>query len=143
MRRVSSALVLTAGAFLALVVSVWPRSAVLGVPATDERSSLPHKFAGVASCAAFACHHGNGPRGSKGSEYTTWAIYDPHAKAYETLQNDRSRGIQDRLNRSEPGDRRVDAENNALCLKCHATPQRKLLLPSGERDGVRGEAPET
>src|ERR1700732_5312622 len=118
MRRVSSALVFTAGALLALAASVWPRSAVLGVPATDERPgpSLPHKFEGVASCAALACHHGNGPRGSKGSEYTTWAVYDPHAKAYEPLLTERSRGIQERLNRCEPRDRRVEAENNALCL---------------------------
>jgi Cytochrome c554 and c-prime len=143
MRRVSSALVFAAGAFLALVVSIWPRSAVLGVPATDERPSLPHKFAGIASCAALACHHGNGPRGSRGSEYTTWAIYDPHAKAYEALLTERSRGIQDRLNQYEPTNRRVKAEDNALCLKCHATPAGKLPLPSGERAGVRGEAPET
>ena len=136
MPRVYSALVVTAVTMLAFATSVWPRSAVLDVPATDERSgsSRPHKFEGVASCAALACHHGNGPRGSKGSEYTTWAIYDPHAKAYEVLLNDRSRGIQERLNRAEPENRRVAAENNALCLKCHATPPGNLLpLPSRER----------
>ena len=157
MPRVYSALVVTAVTMLAFATSVWPRSAVLDVPATDERSgsSRPHKFEGVASCAALACHHGNGPRGSKGSEYTTWAIYDPHAKAYEVLLNDRSRGIQERLNRAEPENRRVAAENNALCLKCHATPPGNLLplpsrervsslpLPFGERAGVRGEAPAT
>jgi hypothetical protein len=145
MRSVNSALVFTAGSLLALAAIVWPRSAVMGVVATDERPSpsLPHEFAGVASCAALACHHGNGPRASKGSEYTTWAIYDPHAKAYEALQNERSRGIQERLNRSEPKDRRVGAENNALCLRCHATPPPQLPRPSGERAGVRGEASET
>src|SRR5262245_61355492 len=52
---------------------------------------------GVGSCASTACHHGNGPRGARGSEYTTWANHDPHARAYSVLFDERSRTIQANL----------------------------------------------
>src|SRR5262249_33868672 len=49
------------------------------------------KVAGVGSCASMACHHGNGPRGSKGSEYSIWVAVDPHAKAFRVLYNPESK----------------------------------------------------
>jgi hypothetical protein len=68
-----------------------------------------------------ACHHGNGPPGSWRSEYSTWAACDPHARAHAVLLEERSQRIQEILNRSEPPEKRVAAEHNALCLSCHAT----------------------
>src|SRR5262249_35614365 len=69
---------------------------------------------GVASWAAMAGHHGNGPQGSAGSEYSTWVTYDPHARAYQALFNKLSKQIATNL-RSD-----VKPEANPLCLKCHS-----------------------
>jgi hypothetical protein len=76
---------------------------------------------GAGSCAAAACHNGNGPRGSKGSEYTTWVTHDPHARAVEVLYDKRSQRIE--KNRKRP--REVDEnhpESDPLCLNCHVQP---------------------
>lgn len=78
----------------------------------------PFTFAGVASCAAAACH-GNGSIGSRGGEWNTWARLDPHAQAYDTLLTDRSRAIARRLY-PEQADPRPEAD--ALCLNCHVQP---------------------
>ena len=91
------------------------------IPAAGARSKLaaPPNFEwqGVASCAATACHGGNGPTGSKGSEYTTWVLYDSHAKAYQVLLNDRSRLIKKNLGRLSSA---KEAQEDPLCLRCHA-----------------------
>jgi hypothetical protein len=93
------------------------------LPAADARSKLaaPPRFEwqGVASCAATACHGGNGPRGSKGSEYTTWVLYDNHAKAYQVLLDHRSRIIERNLRRL-PSLKEAHPETDQLCLRCHA-----------------------
>src|SRR6516164_2896694 len=49
------------------------------------------RWMGVATCASMSCHHANGPRGTKGSEYSTWAGYDNHARAFQVLYDERSR----------------------------------------------------
>jgi len=110
---------------------------------TPVQSSLPVKrtmepqFMGAASCASAACHHGNGPQGSWRSEYTTWALFDPHARAYEVLHNDLSRQITTALKAKVP------AHENPLCLNCHVQPG-ILYQPRHERfalhDGVSCEA---
>lgn len=97
---------------------------------------------GVASCAATGCHHGNGVRGTKGSEYTTWVVHDRHAQAFQSLLSDRSRLIERNfkkladLQESHP-------EKSALCLHCHVQPQ-VTKLPRGPRfsfqDGVGCES---
>jgi hypothetical protein len=80
------------------------------------------RLEGVASCASTACHGGNGPPGSWRSEYTTWAMCDPHSRAYTVLFGDLSRRIQENLNRGEQDPAKdFSAQNNPLCLKCHAT----------------------
>jgi hypothetical protein len=90
-------------------------------PVEGAEAILPPRFEGVASCASRACHNGNGPPGSWRSEYTTWATCDPHGRAYTELYSERSRRIQENLNRAGPPEKRVQAEKNPLCLKCHAT----------------------
>jgi hypothetical protein len=82
------------------------------------------------------CHGANGPRGARGSEYTTWFAYDPHAQAYSVLFDPPSRGIQENLNREAPPAERTAAEKNPLCLRCHALDPRQAPEPSLLTDGV-------
>src|SRR5437763_588117 len=104
MRRLVGRLLLAAavagGAWIA-----WPRPPLRGLtpPAREagpseaaqaapagEAGARGLRWMGVASCASGACHHQNGPRGSKRSEYTTWAGYDRHARAFQVLYEERS-----------------------------------------------------
>lgn len=82
-------------------------------------SSAGLQWQGVASCAAMACHHMNGLPGTERSEYSTWVAFDPHAKAYLALFNDRSRLIEKNLKKLKDLDD-AHPEKNGLCLKCHA-----------------------
>jgi hypothetical protein len=115
----------------ASVCLAWQRSPVAGRPAApaEAAASAPEDhgwnadasrdavWMGVASCASSSCHHENGPKGSKRSEYDTWAGYDKHARAYQVLYNDRS----ERIVRNLYGDQAKPATEQALCLKCHAS----------------------
>jgi hypothetical protein len=62
-----------------------------------------------------ACHNANGPLGTKGSEYSTWAGYDKHANAFAVLYDERS----ERMARALFGPQ-AKATETVLCLKCHA-----------------------
>jgi hypothetical protein len=97
---------------------------------------------GVASCAASGCHHGNGPRGARGSEYTTWLVHDPHARAHEVLLSERSALIE-RNFRHVKNLADARAESDALCLNCHVQPD-ALAAPHRPRyalaDGVGCES---
>jgi hypothetical protein len=96
-------------------------------PARDPRlAGQLYRLEGAGSCASVACHNDGGPRGAKGSEYTTWVTHDQHARAYSVLFDERSRRIQENLNRYAAPGRRVTAENNALCLRCHALDPEQL-----------------
>jgi hypothetical protein len=111
------------------------RSTAAAQPGTDEpnRSAAgPSLWCGVGSCAAAACHGGGGPRGSAGSEYTTWVRDDPHARAYSVLLDDRSRRMMRSLGVSG------SAGEYALCLSCHVRNDKDLSqLPVAQRlDGV-------
>jgi hypothetical protein len=77
------------------------------------------KIQGVGSCAAAACHGGPG-RGVKGSEYSTFAALDPHAKAFGVLYNPESKRMHQILGDAFPEMRKHKAATeNPLCLKCH------------------------
>jgi hypothetical protein len=116
---------------------VWPRSPVIGVapgPADRTTGFAPDlQYVGVASCASMACHNRNGPKGSKGSEYTTWQAYDAHAQAYAVLYDYRSKIIEKNFRQLKDvaGAR---PEKDLLCLKCHAlevAPENHDLLIDG------------
>jgi hypothetical protein len=79
------------------------------------------ELCGAGSCAAAACHNANGARGSKGSEYTTWVIDDPHARAVEVLYDAKSLQIEKRRKRP-PGVEADHPESDPLCLNCHVLP---------------------
>ena len=117
MRRLVVKLVLIALAALA-VWTAWPRADVAGEPASLPEAQLAQmdtpRYMGVATCASSACHHDNGPRGAKRSEYSTWAGHDKHAQAYQVLYNDRSKAMARNLFGRE------EAYKETLCLKCHA-----------------------
>lgn len=94
--------------------------AALPLPKATTPKPAPRVWRGVGSCSAASCH--GGPNlGAKGSEETTWATSDPHARAYQVLFDNRSRamvknyyGLAD-LAQAYP-------EKEQLCLQCHVSP---------------------
>jgi hypothetical protein len=99
-------------------------------PAEAPAPSPVGKYRGTASCASTACHNGNEPSGSTGSEYTTWANKDRHARAYEVLFNATSRQIIKQLGEAKP------AHQNVRCLNCHVHPGSDAFLKD-EREASR------
>src|SRR5262249_51224682 len=81
----------------------------------NESANREAAWMGVATCASASCHHDNGPKGSPRSEYSTWAGYDKHARAFQVLYNERS----ERIVRNLYGPK-AQAIKEPLCLKCHA-----------------------
>jgi hypothetical protein len=110
------------GAIVVLVGKGGPRSLArqeqAPQPAVLPDPPSSNQYQGVASCASTACHHFNGPKGSKGSEYTTWMAHDPHARAYTVLFDKRSLNIEKNLNPSKD----VRPHQDQLCLNCHVLP---------------------
>ncbi|WP_435009820.1 multiheme c-type cytochrome [Tundrisphaera lichenicola] len=88
-------------------------------------------WAGTGSCSATACHKGRtDPVELKGSEYEFSGAYDPHARAYQVLFEERSFLILKNLNSREDVETIEDLRNgrnianlrpitNDLCLRCH------------------------
>jgi hypothetical protein len=109
-------------------------------PREERQTDL--QYLGVSTCAAAACHNGNGPRGSKGSEYTTWLTHDPHSRAFTVLLGSRSRTIVKNYRRLRTAEE-ARPDRDSLCLDCHAQPHpstpdsQERLSP---RDGVGCEA---
>jgi hypothetical protein len=138
----------------AVIGLAWPRSHVAGKPAELAETAPPRAedhswnaaanqeatWMGVASCASSSCHHENGPKGSKRSEYDTWAGYDKHARAFQVLYNERS----ERIARNLYGDAGKPAPEQPLCLKCHSAHEGVTDKGVGERfqlaDGVSCES---
>jgi hypothetical protein len=83
----------------------------------DSKADREARWVGVASCASMACHHFNGSKGTKQSEYSTWAANDKHARAFQVLYEDRSEWIV----RNLYGPKAKKATETELCLKCHAS----------------------
>jgi hypothetical protein len=118
---------------LALAAGLSVRRAASDVPPAKSSIHAAPTFViqGVGSCAAAGCHNANGPAGSEGSEYSTWAGRDKHARAYEVLRDSRSVEMVRKLGWGK-------AHEESRCLACHAT----IDLPSpgfaGDGPGVRG-----
>jgi hypothetical protein len=113
---------LLGAAVIASAWLAWSRSpaAQSGQPGQAEALPSPQNgasYVGVASCSSMACHHFNGAKGSARSEYSTWAGFDKHARAYAVLEDPRSDRIVKNLYGTGPG----SATKTELCLKCHAT----------------------
>ena len=109
-------------ALMALAFVLWLGS-VIGIPRQTayaaETPPVPpeptHQWIGTAGCASMGCHNANGLRGDPGSEYTTWLVHDPHARAYEILFSDKSRTIVKKLQLED----KRPAHELPLCLNCH------------------------
>jgi hypothetical protein len=133
----------------ALVAGAWLArpSAVAQPPAAAPAGGSGFELRGAGSCAAAGCHNGNGPKGAKGSEYTTWVLHDPHARAFEVLYSDRSRLIE---KYRHPDAKAPHPECDALCLNCHVLPGIEPVTGGGKKparsevfsyeDGVSCEA---
>ncbi|MGH8041640.1 MAG: multiheme c-type cytochrome [Rudaea sp.] len=97
-----------------------------------------HKHMGVASCSNSVCHGATQPFRDSDiaqNEFAIWQEFDPHAKAYQVLQQPRSQSIAQKLGLGDPTQAKV-------CLDCHAD-----NVPQGDRgerfqisDGVGCEA---
>jgi hypothetical protein len=131
-------LVLVAGVWIAWASS--PPAHAWESPTDTPARGL--ELQGVASCASMACHHANGPKGSWRSEYTTWATYDPHSRAYTVLFDKRSLSIERTLRGLSVGTA-PHPEEDQRCLSCHVSP-RLETTPRHQRfslaDGVGCEA---
>src|SRR5437868_5996935 len=109
----------------------WPRSPGSDAPGpaaarAADNGGTGDRWVGVATCASGACHGaGEGP-GTKRSEYTTWAGFDNHARAFAVLYEERS----DRMCRNLYGRGARKATETELCLKCHTS-------NNGRTDNVR------
>jgi hypothetical protein len=112
--------------WLAVAVSVFaiafvlaPESPAPSAPAAEAQASL--KFTGTASCGASNCHGSTKPKADypKLNENIVWQQKERHAKAYETLTNEklksgvRPSAIAKKLNIAK-------AETSDRCLVCHA-----------------------
>ncbi len=134
----------------AVVVSAWlawSRSPAIGQAEPIPPPRAPGAadgavFNGVASCSSMACHHFNGPKGSERSEYSTWAGWDKHGRAFAVLDNERSRRIVKNFFYNEAEPEKIPATRRELCLRCHSTFTDNML--TGERfqlsDGVGCES---
>lgn len=108
---------------LALTAAVWLLAPVSGVVhAAEETNGFPevtpppeNLWLGVNSCAAMACHGGEGRSGAKGCEYTTWSNSDPHARAYSVLFEPLAAEITRNLGISAPPTKAAE------CLVCHVS----------------------
>ncbi len=109
--------VLPVAALLTALYFAWPRSPAVGQGVLAPDTAPAARYVGAASCASMACHNANGLKGSPRSEYTTWATYDKHARAFAALETDRSAT----MIRNLYGADSKPATQTALCLKCHAT----------------------
>jgi hypothetical protein len=138
---------------MAIVTGTWfARSSVSAQPPSTQGviaagAGSDFELRGAGSCAAAGCHNGNGPKGAKGSEYTTWVLHDPHARAFEVLYNEQSRRI---AKNRHPDVKDPHPERDALCLNCHVQPDIEPIADGGKRlprtdvftyeDGVSCEA---
>ncbi|MGH9676668.1 MAG: multiheme c-type cytochrome, partial [Candidatus Acidiferrum sp.] len=108
-------------AFLLCVPAAFGAGAPSPMPASGSkpevsRTAAEYKYVGPGSCSATACHGGVQPLALTSvlqNEYSTWAVQDPHAKAYRSLENAVSQRMARILGIGDP----TKAQK---CLVCHA-----------------------
>lgn len=106
---------------LASLTTNWAQEVAPSGSSRLEIKGNPFEAVGVSSCAAFACHGGNGGEGDHRSAYTTWMALDPHSRAESVLKEPRSIAIEDRL-AIFSGRKALKAETDARCQGCHVSP---------------------
>ncbi len=105
---------------------------------TAVEAIAAHKHMGVASCSNSVCHGASQPFRDSDvmqNEFAIWQEFDPHAKAYQVLEQPKSKAIAQKLGLGDPTKAQV-------CLDCHA--DNVPAADRGERfqisDGVGCEA---
>ncbi|WP_158633417.1 multiheme c-type cytochrome [Tautonia sociabilis] len=100
----------------------------LARPARGETpSGTPIRFLGANSCSANACHNRGNFRGASELsvfepkrfwEHQYWQRFDPHVRAFEVLEGEESRRIEQNLRRLSSIELAFP-ERDGLCLSCH------------------------
>jgi hypothetical protein len=101
-------------ALLVVLLALCPVFAMAAPSAVSAIES--HKHLGVASCSNSVCHGASQPFRDSNvlqNEFAVWQEFDPHAKAWQTLNSDASRAIAAKLGIGDPAAAKV-------CLDCHA-----------------------
>lgn len=92
-----------------------------GARAAEAQSADTYKFTGAASCGSSNCHGTTKPKADypKLNESVLWAEKDKHAKAYDTLTNEK---LKSKVSPSQIGQKLKIAkvEMSDRCLSCHA-----------------------
>lgn len=89
--------------------------------ASDPLAMAPHRFMGSSSCAAASCHGGGRAiEGRSFAAYQIWIQEDPHARAFEVLNDPRSSRMM-KLLYPEDHETPHRATEEVACLTCHAT----------------------
>ena len=132
------AIVTGLGAILGVLASPGGASPKAADPSTAESRRI-----GMNSCGGRGCHGAVGAvKPTEGDVYikdgasTTWLYFDPHAKAYDVLLDDRSVEIAKHLKIPQ-------AHKSDLCLSCHSTtspPEGISPAIDQERNGIDCEA---
>ena len=113
----------TAPAALSIAVPQAPPSTTATASASPDVAAASGERVGATSCSGRGCHGAVAPRGTVGSEFTTWVVEDPHAQAYQVLFDCRSASIQRNRASSRGGDTpTTPAFADALCMSCHGVP---------------------
>lgn len=114
--------------------AVLDRDAAMSSPRLDAALM----YNGQASCTGSGCHSGEAKKQSGrmiGDECGIWEEKDPHAKAFKTLTNDKSKGIAEKMKLG-------DATKAAKCLDCHAmdAPKKGEKLKDLAKEGLSCES---
>jgi len=93
----------------------------LGESTARAQTPGPYKFTGAASCGASNCHGSTKPAADypKLNENLVWFQKDRHAKAYDTLTNEK---LKSKVSPSQIAQKLkiAKAETSDRCLSCHA-----------------------
>lgn len=107
----------TADAPTAAIVTGAPEAAIVGLYGAPP--VIPKfTYVGVSGCMGEGCHNDEKPAVHSGKmigdEYTIWFDHDPHHGAFDTLYDDPSVDIAEKLNIEDAGE-------SERCISCHAT----------------------
>ena len=83
---------------------------------TAVEAIAAHKHMGVASCSNSVCHGASQPFRDSDvmqNEFAIWQEFDPHAKAYQILEQPRAKAIAQKLGLGDP-------TQATVCLDCHS-----------------------
>lgn len=141
-----------ASAWLAIpfIALAWCEAASVGCPSTSQSGHNEQTLnlaVGVSSCAAAACHGGDGSEVGVASAYSRWKSRDPHARAGEALHGPLAQSIAEVLQSTGVMPKNERPSNSPMCVQCHGSPAAASIGNYTSEEGVsceqchgRGEA---